>query len=383
MSSPKPRLSPHSILVAAGREDEAGRPLNRAIVAASTFLHGAARVYARGDGTPSWEALEEIVGALEDAQCVAFSSGMAGVAAVFELLTVGAHLVLPTDCYQGVASLAQRGVDKGFWSVRRLPLEDTEAWLKACGEADLIWLESPSNPLLTVADLQSICAAPRHAGALLAVDNTFATALNQRPLDLGADLCFQSATKFIGGHSDLLAGVVTTRQPELLAALRSARTLSGATPGALEAFLAARGARTMALRLERAQDNAAVLARRLEVHPRVQRVRYPGLSSHPSHALAAAQLLGFGTILSFDVLGDAADADAVCRRLRLIRHATSLGAVESSMERRASLPGQHHLPPSLLRLSVGIEDTEELWADLDAALCGDLDGAFREPAPGA
>jgi cystathionine gamma-synthase len=204
--------------------------------------------------------------------------------------------------------------------------------------------------------------------AILAVDNTFATSLNQRPLDLGADVSFQSATKFIGGHSDLLAGLVTSRRHDLAAALRRSRTLRGATPGALESFLAVRGARTMALRLERAQATAMILADRLSSHPGVARTRYPGLSSHPTHAIARAQLNGYGTIISFDVRGDAATADAVCSRLWLVQHATSLGAVESTIERRAGIPGQEHLPATLLRLSVGIENVADLWADLDAAL---------------
>jgi cystathionine gamma-synthase len=229
-------------------------------------------------------------------------------------------------------------------------------------------LESSSNPLLVVADLRAICAAARKPSALLAVDNTFATALNQRPLDLGADLSFQSATKFIGGHSDLLAGVVTVRRDDLLAALRRSRELHGATPGALESFLAVRGARTMALRFERAQSNAMVLADRLSAHPAVACTRYPGLHTHPTHSIARAQLEGYGTIISFDVRGDALAADNVCAHLRLIQHATSLGAVESTIERRAGIAGQQHLPPSLLRLSVGIEHVEDLWADLDAAL---------------
>jgi cystathionine gamma-synthase len=203
---------------------------------------------------------------------------------------------------------------------------------------------------------------------VLAVDGTFATPLNQRPLALGADVSMQSATKFIGGHSDLLAGVATTRDPELHARLVAARELAGATPGVLEAFLAVRGARTMALRLERAQRTAATLAERLEEHPRVAKVRYPGLPSHPTHEVARRQLDGFGSIISFDVAGGAAEADAVCRTVRLVRHTTSLGSVESTMERRAAIAGQEHLPPSLLRLSVGIEDPDDLWADLDRAL---------------
>src|SRR2546425_8493524 len=161
-------------------------------------------------------------------------------------------------------------------------------------------------------DLDAICAAPRKRGAILGVDNTFATPLNQRPLALGADVAMQSATKFIGGHSDLLSGVVTVRDANLLAALRQARELAGATPGTLETFLAVRGARTLALRLERAQRNAMTLAERLARHPNVTLTRYPGLASHPTHEAARRQLQGFGTIISFDVRGDSPTADAVC-----------------------------------------------------------------------
>ena len=237
-----------------------------------------------------------------------------------------------------------------------------------CGVADLIWLESPSNPLLSVADVDVICAAPRKRGAILGVDNTFATPLNQRPLALGADVAVQSATKFIGGHSDLLGGVVSARDANLLAGLREARELAGATPGTLETFLAVRGVRTLAIRLERAQSNAMVLAERLSCHPNVSVTRYPGLASHPTYEAARRQLKGFGTVISFDVRGDVAAADPVCDRLQLIQHATSLGAVESTIERRAGIHGQEHLPPSLLRLSVGIEEVEDLWADLDRVL---------------
>jgi cystathionine gamma-synthase len=178
----------------------------------------------------------------------------------------------------------------------------------------------------------------------------------------------QSATKFIGGHSDLLSGVVTVRDPKLLSALRQTREFNGATPGALETFFAVRGARTLALRLERAQQNAMTLAERLAEHRDVTITRYPGLSSHPTYEAAKRQLKGFGTLISFDMRGDAATADAVCAKLQLIQHATSLGAVESTIERRASIPGQDHLPPTLLRLSVGIEAVEDLWTDLNSAL---------------
>ncbi|GAB4418195.1 MAG: PLP-dependent aspartate aminotransferase family protein [Anaerolineae bacterium] len=361
-------IKAESWLVAAGRASEPGAPLNVPPIPASNFILGSGRGYSRDDGTPTWEALEEIVGGLESGKAVAFASGMAAIAAVFDQLPAGALVVLPDDCYLGAVALATAGAARGRWTVRRVAVDDTAGWIAACAVADLIWLESPSNPLLIVADLETICAAPRKPGAIVAVDNTFATPLNQQPLDFGATVSVQSATKFIGGHSDLLAGVVTTRDEALWHALRKSRELTGATPGTLEAFLAVRGARTLALRLQRAQQTAMMLAERLEQHPLVARVRYPGLPSHPTHATARRTLKGFGTIISFDLLGGADFADAVCCNVRLIRHATSLGAVESTMERRAAIPGQEHLPPSLLRLSVGIEDAEDLWNDLDSAI---------------
>jgi cystathionine gamma-synthase len=361
-----------SWLVSAGRDGRPGAPLNVPPIPASNFVLGDQRAYARDDATPGWEALEAIVGGLEGGESVAFASGMAAIAAVFDQLPVGSLVALPDDCYQGVVGLALSGQQRGRWTVQRIPVTATERWVEMCGVADLVWLESPSNPLLAVGDVDIICAAPRKPGTILGVDNTFATPLNQRPLDLGADVAVQSVTKFIGGHSDLLGGVVTVRDPTLLAALRHARELAGATPGTLEAFLAVRGVRTLALRLERAQHTAMALAERLERHPAVAMTRYPGLTGHPTHTAAVRQLAGFGTIISFDVHGDAAAADAVCTRLRLIQHATSLGAVESTIERRAGIPGQEHLPPTLLRLSVGIEAVDDLWDDLDAALSARL-----------
>jgi cystathionine gamma-synthase len=294
-------------------------------------------------------------------------------------LASGASIVLPDDCYQGVAHLAHAGEKLGRWSVQRIAVEDTGHWVRACETADLVWLESPSNPLLAVADLPAICAAPRKASAIVAVDNTFATPLNQRPLETGATVSLQSATKFIGGHSDLLAGVATTRDEELWRGLRRSRELQGATPGALESFLAVRGVRTLAVRLERAQHNAMILAERLEAHPGVAKVRYPGLPLHPTHEVAKRVLDGFGSIISFDLKAGQPAADAVCQRLRLIRHATSLGAVESTIERRAAIPGQEHLPAALLRLSVGIENLEDLWADLDSAIRSVLPGHVNQP----
>jgi cystathionine gamma-synthase len=361
-------IKPESWLVSAGRGEEAGSPLNVPLIPASNFIIGAGREYSRDDGTPTWEALEEVVGGLESGRAVAFASGMAAIASVFDQLRAGSVVVLPDDCYQGVAGLVAAGAERRRWSVQRVAVDDTEGWIRACNTADLIWLESPSNPLLTVADLEAVCAAPRKAAAIVAVDNTFATPLNQQPLNFGATVSLQSATKFIGGHSDLLAGIATTKDEALWRALRKSRELNGATPGTLEAYLAVRGARTLALRLQRAQQTAMLLAERLEKQRLVARVRYPGLPSHATHATAKRVLKGFGTIISFDLVGEAEFADRVCQKVKLIRHATSLGAVESTIERRAAIAGQEHLPPSLLRLSVGIEDADDLWTDLDSAI---------------
>src|SRR3954464_2055821 len=214
-----------SWLVSAGRDRTPGAPLNVPPWPASNFVLGGQRAYSRDDGTPGWEALEEIVGGLEGGSSVAFASGMAGIAAVFDQLPAGAKVALPDDCYQGAAGLANAGQRRGRWSVRRIAVADTSGWIQACAECDLIWLESPSNPLLVVAELGAICAAPRKPGAILGVDNTFATPLNQRPLALGADVAVESVTKFIGGHSDLLGGVVTVRDSALLMALQQAREL--------------------------------------------------------------------------------------------------------------------------------------------------------------
>lgn len=337
-------------LVTGGREDVVGGPLNVPIVPASNFISDGTSPYARGRGTATWAAFEEVVGGLEGGQAVSFSSGMAAVDAVLSLVPAGGTLVIPDDCYQGVAGLAREGAGLGRWSVTRLATDDTDAWVAAAATADLLWFETPSNPLLVVGDLPTVAAAPR--AGLLVVDNTFATPLLQQPLELGADVSMQSATKFLGGHSDLLMGVATTRSDELARHLRQYQGLHGATPGALEAYLALRGMRTLSLRLERGQASARELAQRLAEHPAVEVVRYPG----------------FGSMLSFDVVGGGDAADAVCARTRLVRNATSLGGVESTMERRAVIAGQEHLPPGLVRLSVGIEDVEDLWRDLANAL---------------
>jgi cystathionine gamma-synthase len=355
--------------VVAGRGTPApGTPLNVPPVLASNYVLGSERAYSRDDASPTWEAFEELLGGLENGHAVAFSSGMGAIAAIFDLLPVGATVVLPDDCYQAVVGLAAGGARLGRWEMLRVAVDDTPRWLAMAAEADLLWFESPSNPLLTVADLPAVCSAPRSPGALVVVDNTLGTPLAQRPLAFGADLVVHSATKYIGGHSDLLLGATVATSADLARRLRKRRELAGATPGALETYLALRGARTLALRLAQASSSAARIAERLHAHPDVAVVRYPGLPDHPTYATARRFMQGFGAVVSFDVHGGAQRADALCRQLRLIRHATSLGAVESTIERRAAIPGQTHLPPGLLRLSVGCEDVGDLWNDLSAGL---------------
>src|SRR6185437_2727880 len=352
--------------------DEPGQPLNVPIVLASNFRAShqgqpAGRSYSRDDATPGWEALEEVIGELEGGEAVAFASGMAAAAAVFDLLPAGARVVVPTDCYMGVQALLEVGQKQGRWHTDLVDITDTAATTAAARQADLVWLESPTNPLLDIADLPAICAAAREGGALVAVDNTFATPLLQQPIALGAHIAMHSATKFFGGHSDLLLGAVVADSPELGERLRQRRELAGAVPGALEVFLVLRGLRTLALRVDQGQRSAGELARRLADHPAVTRVRYPGLPGDPGHARAAAQMTGFGAVIGFEV-ETAAAADAICDSLRVIRSATSLGGVESTIERRAKLPGQDHLPPGFLRFSVGCEHVEDLWDDLTDAL---------------
>ena len=363
------QVEPETWAVIAGRAaPTAGTPLNVPPVLASNFELGSGRAYSRDDATPTWEAFEELLGGLEGGDAVAFASGMGAAAAIFDLLPVGATVALGDDCYQAVAGLAAAGAAQGRWRVVRVGVEDTSSWVELAADADLLWLESPSNPLLAVADLRTICAARRKAEALVVVDSTFATPLVQRPLELGADLVVHSATKYLGGHSDLLLGAVVAASDERARQLRKRRELSGATPGALEAYLAVRGMRTLPLRLQRASASAAELAERLARHAGVAVVRYPGRPDHPTHATARSFMAGFGAVVTFDVQGGAERADAVCRSVRIVRHATSLGGVESTIERRAAIPGQTHLPPGLLRLSVGCEHPDDVWRDLQQAL---------------
>lgn len=365
----KGALRPETAVISLGRPAAvADGPLNVPITPASALQAGGVSGYARGGHTP-WAALEEVIGALEGGRALTFSSGMAAATAAIGLFAEGAVIVAPAVAYMDVRRSLVLLEEAGRAEVRFVDITDTDAVVAACEGADVLWLESPTNPLLGIADLPYLCAFARERGIMGVVDNTFATPLLQRPLALGADVVVHSATKAIGGHADLLLGAVVVADDARFAALREARNLGGATPGALESFLCLRGLRTLPLRLERGQHNASVLAERLSDDPEVSEVRYPGLVSHPQHHRCRDTLAGAGFMLTFRVRGGAARADALVNAVTVLTHATSLGGVETTLERRARYPGERGIvPDDLLRVSVGCEHVEDLWADLQQAL---------------
>lgn len=374
-------LAPATIAVTAGRPPrEPDAPINVPIVMASTYHQGGTVGYGRF-GNPTWDAFETALGALEGGTATAFASGMGAVSAVLDLLPDGSRLVAPRHAYSGSLALLRELDRRGRLSVVLVDVADTAAVVAASVGAAMVWVETPTNPALEVADLPAVVAGAQAAGALVVVDNTFATPILQRPLGLGADLVVHSATKYLGGHSDVLLGAVVTRDAGLTERVVGRRTALGATPGTVEAWLALRGLRTLALRVERSQTTAGQLSRRLQSHPAVRRVRYPGLAEDPGHARATAQMDGFGSIVCIEVGPDdegdigvaaasgAAAADRTVDACRLWVPATSLGGVESTLERRRRWPAESAgIPENLVRLSVGLEDVEDLWRDLDEAL---------------
>jgi cystathionine gamma-synthase len=367
------KLHPESIVVTAGRPLEPGDPLSVPVVLSAPYRNSPEHNrYGRQHVSATVAAFEAALGELEGGTALAFSSGMAAVAAIAEARPTGSVAVIPAAGYTGSLATFRAQEALGRMTVRAVDLGDTETVISALDGADLLWLETVTNPMLTVPDLPALIAAARAVGALVCVDATFSTPLLVRPLELGADVVMHSVTKYLSGHSDVLMGALVARSPELAGQLLERRTLGGGIPGALEAYLATRGLRTLALRMERAQANAGELARRLAGHAAVTRVRYPGLPDDPGHAVAARDHAGFGAMVSFEVAGGAAAAEAVCASVRLITHATSLGGVESLIERRAMHAGDAAFgtPENLLRLSVGIEHVEDLWADLAHALEG-------------
>ncbi|MFB9378167.1 trans-sulfuration enzyme family protein [Kineococcus gynurae] len=379
-------LTPETLAVVAGRPARgADAQLNTPVSLTSTYMGGGSLTdpagtalgYARF-GNPTWSALEEALGVLEGGRALTFASGMGAVAAALHLVPAGGTVLLPHGAYNGTHALSQLLLEQQRLAVGLVDLTDLDGVRAALADAagpTLLWVESPTNPLLEVADIAALTALAHEAGALVAVDNTFATPLLQRPLAAGVDVVVHSVTKFLSGHSDVVLGAVvlppagTPGADERHAVVLRHRTLHGAIPGPLEAFLALRGLRTLPLRLRQSQASAAELARRLQHHPAVTRVRHPSLPDDPGHELARRQMDGFGAIVSIEVLGSRTAADAVVDAVRLWVPATSLGGVESLIERRRRHASEPHVvPEDLLRLSVGVEDVEDLWRDLSRAL---------------
>ena len=371
MSPEPPALSRETLVVhGSSRSDQRTGALVPPLILSATFAHGNQEqlAYSR-DRNPTWELLEAAVAQLEGASgAVAFASGMAGIAAALDLLPVGAEVVVAQDAYTGTRDLLAHLSTTGRLRARWVDATDPAA-LEEIGGAAMVWLESMGNPLLSIPDLRAWAAAAHGQGAILAVDNTLATPLLCRPLELGADLVAHSASKHLGGHSDLMLGVVAGQDPELLARLRQHRTRQGGCPGQLEAWLALRGMRTLAVRLSRQCQTAGFLAGALAGTSRVRGVHYPGLPTHPQHELAEAQLDGgFGAMLALELEVGAVAAEQVCTSTRIWTNATSLGSVESLLERRGRWAGEEYLPEGLIRLSCGIENQEDLLEDLGQAL---------------
>jgi len=349
----RPAYRPATIAVTSGRPaHEPDSPLNEPLTMASTYVAGGDVEYGRY-GNPTWAAFETALGDLEGGRCLAFASGLAAVSTILDLVGQGAKVVAPRHAYLGTIGQIADLEARGRITAELVDITDTDAVVKACADAALVWLESPTNPALEVAEIAPIVTAAHEAGAYVVVDNTFATPLLQQPLSLDADLVVHSATKFIAGHSDVLLGAVVTQDDQLHDVLKKRRDMIGATPGTFETWLALRGLRTLHVRLERAQANAQELVRRLGEHPAVGEVRYPG----------------FGAIISVVLAEGAMAADLLTRKTTLWVHATSLGGVESTFERRRRWKTEPAtIPDGLVRMSVGIEDVDDLWDDLASAL---------------
>lgn len=381
-------LSAETVVVAAGRPArERDMPVNPPIVLSSTYfgtgpLGDGDRGYGRYSN-PTWDPFEDALGQLEGSELPAllYASGLAAVSSALSLVPAGGVLVMPTHSYAGSLVMATELAQRGALELRTVDIADTAAVKDALAPAgpdaraaSMLWLESPTNPMLGIADIPALTEAAHAAGAIVVTDNTFSTPLVQQPLKLGSDVVLHSVTKYLAGHSDVVLGALVTSTPDIRAALLHHRTINGAIAGPFEAWLALRGLRTLALRVERSQASAMVLAERLSGESRLESVRFPGLPGDPGHARAKAQMSGFGSIVCIELASaggrtGAEAADLLVRAVELWLPATSLGGVESLIERRRRHTAEpESVPENLVRLSVGIENVEDLWADLKQAL---------------
>lgn len=330
-------------------------------------------LYAR-DANPNRASLERALAALEGgATAAAFSSGQAATMAVFQALSPGDHVILPTSVYYGTRRLLDAVFGRWGVTMTSVDMRDAENVASAVNRATkLVWVETPSNPLLAVADIARIAEIAHDAGACCAVDNTWATPIGQQPLALGADLVMHSTTKYLGGHSDVMGGGLVAREDdEFFQRVRAVQTAGGAIAAPFDCWLVVRGIKTLPHRVRAHSANAAAVAEFLEAHPKVEAVHYPGLASHPGHAIAARQMTAFGGMVSVQVRGGRDASLRVKANVQLFTRATSLGGPESLIEHRASVeaPGSG-TPDNLLRLSIGLEHPDDLIADLDQALRG-------------
>lgn len=376
--------------VHSGEPEERKGGVNTPIVQSSTFYYPTddrrtwegevppgSFIYSRYSN-PTVEVAERKIAELESGnQAVLFASGMASItAALMTYVRLGQRIVAQEDIYGGTYNLMRNHLTPLGMKID-LVGTDTKTLINAITEDTcMVWLETPTNPLLKLVDYPAVTRAAHERGALVAVDNTFATPVNQRPLESGVDLVMESGTKYLGGHSDLLAGAIITRDMDLDPLMRK-RIATGGAMDPFAAYLLERGMKTLTVRVRCHNSNALTLAQYLQDHPMVEAVHYPGLADHPQHALAAQLMSGFGGVLSFEVRGGREDAERTMSSLRLVKMATSLGGVESLVS--MPLNSSHHaLPPqererlgikdSLLRLSVGIEDIDDLIEDIDQAL---------------
>ena len=381
MSGPRPGPGFETLAIHAGQEpDPATGAVVTPIYQTSTYAQNAVGdhrgyEYSR-TGNPTRTALERCVAALEGAEHgLAFASGLAAEDAVLRLLGPRDHLVIPDDAYGGTYRLVAQVHEPVGLTFTPVPLHDLDALSDAWRpETRMVWVETPTNPLLGIMDIGAVARLARDRGALVVVDNTFATPYLQRPMSLGADLVVHSTTKYLGGHSDVVGGFVATSDGALAERLAFLQNAAGAVPGPFDCFLTIRGVKTLAVRMERHCANAAAVVELLSGHAKVERVLSPGLAGHPNHAVAARQMTGFGGMVSFTVTGGEPAALELVRSTRLWTLAESLGAVESLIEHphrmtHASVAGSPlAVDPGLVRLSVGLETAADLVEDLGAAL---------------
>jgi cystathionine gamma-synthase len=365
-----------TIAIHAGNHpDQESGAVIQAIVTSTTFKrehdeYPGVHIYSRASN-PNRTSLENVLAQLEGgADAAAFSSGNAAGMAVFQSLKPGSHIIAPDDMYHGLRNLL-KNVFVGILEFDFVDVNDEQTLLNTIKpNTVLIWLETPSNPLLKITDIKKVVAIAKQNNLLVAVDNTFATPICQQPLSLGADVVMHSTTKYFGGHSDLMGGaLITADKSDWWDKIRQVQEMGGAIPSPHDCYMLVRSIKTLPYRMKGHVQNAQALAEFLEKHPKIERVMYPGLASHPQHDIAKQQMLSFGGMLSFCVKGGANEAAKVVNAVKIFTQATSLGGVESLIEHRAMVEGPDtKTPKNLLRVSVGLENTEDLIEDISLAI---------------